>query len=190
VKPRDTKKTEKIYKATLQLVMEKGVAGITMSDIARKAKMATGTLYIYFKNKEDLVNALFIACRTASAGIYFTDYDPGASFKECFKTIWMNILRHRTERFEEAVFLEQCYHSPFVAEGNKETSKQLFQPLFALMERGKKEKIIKETDTIMQLTFMIGSINEMVKYLHYHKRTLTKPMTQSAFEMCWDGLSI
>lgn len=189
MKPRDEKKTEKIYKATLQLVREKGVAGITMGDIARRAKMATGTLYIYFKNKEDLVNALFITCRAASAGIYFTGYDPGASFKEGFKTIWMNILQHRTERFEEAVFLEQCYHSPFIAEGNKETSKQLLQPLFALMDRGKKEKIIRDADTILLLTFMVGSINEMVKYLHYHKKTLTKAMIQNAFEMCWNGLT-
>ena len=169
--------------------MEKGVAGITMGDIARKAKMATGTLYIYFKNKEDLVNALFVTCRASSVSIYFTGYDPGATFKESFKTIWMNIVRHRVEHFEEAVFLEQCYHSPFIAEGNKETSKQLLQPLFTLMDRGKKEKIIKDADTILLLTFMVGSINEIVKYTHYHKRTLSKAMIQTAFDMCWNGLS-
>ena len=58
MKPRDDKKVEQIYKATLLLVTEKGLAGITMSEIAKEAGLATGTLYIYFKNKDELVNAL------------------------------------------------------------------------------------------------------------------------------------
>jgi hypothetical protein len=39
------------------------VAGVTMGEIAREAGMATGTLYIYFKNKEELINYLFFDCR-------------------------------------------------------------------------------------------------------------------------------
>ena len=63
MKPRDDKKTEQIYCATLQLVKEHGLAGITMSDIAQAAKIATGTLYIYFSGKDELINDLFKECR-------------------------------------------------------------------------------------------------------------------------------
>lgn len=188
LKPKDDKKITQVYTATLQLVKDKGVAGVTMSDIAHKAGIATGTLYIYFKSKEDLINALFLSCRASSAGIYFKDYDPLAPFKEGFKTIWMNIVRHRQKHFEEAIFLEQCYHSPFIAESNKETSKKMIQPLFKLIERGRKEKIIRDADTVLLLTFMIGSVNEMVKHAHYHGTSLSKTQIATAFEMCWNGM--
>jgi AcrR family transcriptional regulator len=59
VKPRDEHKIEQIFQATLVLVKEKGLAGITMGEIARAAKIATGTLYIYFESKEQLINELF-----------------------------------------------------------------------------------------------------------------------------------
>lgn len=55
------KKEEKkkaILDAAEQLVAEKGMAGMTMGDVARKSDVATGTLYIYFKNKASLFAAV------------------------------------------------------------------------------------------------------------------------------------
>src|ERR1022692_1152089 len=144
MKPRDEKKIDQIFKATLDLVQAYGLAGITMGKIANASKLATGTIYIYFASKEELVNALFTECRKASAAIYFTGYDPQVPFKEGFKVIWMNLLKHRVEKFEEAVFLDQCYHSPFIAESTKEITRKLFQPLRRLIDRGKQEGLVKD----------------------------------------------
>ncbi|MGD0089529.1 MAG: TetR/AcrR family transcriptional regulator [Planctomycetota bacterium] len=44
--------------AAEQVIAGKGYAGATMQDIASKAGCAVGTLYLHFKNKEDLFNAL------------------------------------------------------------------------------------------------------------------------------------
>jgi len=137
VKPRDDKKVEQIYKATLLLVTEKGLAGITMSEIAKEAGLATGTLYIYF---------------------------------------------------EQAIFLDQCYHSPYITESNKEITKKLFQPLYKLVERGKEEHLLKDLDTFLLLTYMVGTINEVVKHTHYNGKALTKIMVEQMFNMCWDGI--
>ena len=188
MKLRDDKKAEQIFKATLELVKKKGVAGITMNEIAVAAKIATGTLYIYFRSKEELINALFTECRKASADIYFTNYDPAMPFKTGFKTIWLNLLKHKMERFEEAVFLDQCYHSPFITEDTKAMTKEALHPLFKLMERGKNEGLVKEMDTLVLLFFMVGSINEIVKYSFYSGKKLSGPVIENVFNLCWDGL--
>ena len=188
MKPRDDKKIDGIYKATLRLVEAKGLAGITMNEIAKEANIATGTLYIYFKNKNELINALFMICRNRSAAVYFKNYDPSMSFKTGFKTIWLNLLNYRVKKFEEAVFIDQCYHSPFITETTKELTKKLFIPLFSLIESGKKQKLIKNSDTLLLLTFMAGSFNETVKHAHYSNKKLSKQTIEQMFLMCWDGL--
>jgi AcrR family transcriptional regulator len=188
VKPKDVQKIHQIYTATLSLVTEKGLAGITMSEIAKAAGLATGTLYIYFKSKDELINSLFTHCRKSSAEIYFKNYEAEKPFKIGFKTIWLNLLKYRLQRFEEAVFMEQCYHSPFITESNKDISKKLLQPLYALMERGKKENLVKDMDTFLLLTFMVGTLNEVVKQAHYSGRKLTKIIIEDSFQLCWDGL--
>ncbi|HEY2726687.1 MAG TPA: TetR/AcrR family transcriptional regulator [Parafilimonas sp.] len=188
MKPRDNKKIEQVYKATLSLVKAKGLAGITMNEIAKEANIATGTLYIYFKNKSELINALFMVCRNRSAAVYFKNFDIAMPFKTGFKTIWFNLLNYRIKKFEEAVFVDQCFHSPFITETTKEITKKLFTPLFSLMEAGKEQGLIKNEDTLLLLTFMAGSINETVRYAHYSNRKLTKQITEQMFLMCWDGI--
>ncbi len=56
---KDLNKIDFIFKASLNLIFKDGIAGLTMAKIAQKAGIATGTLYIYFKNKEELVNELY-----------------------------------------------------------------------------------------------------------------------------------
>lgn len=188
MKPKDEKKIKQIFTATLHLVKENGLAGITMSEIAKAAKIATGTLYIYFKSKDELINALFTDCRKEAVNIYFKEYDASAPFKIGFKTIWLNLLKFRMERFEEAIFLDQCYHSPFITETTKEIARQMIQPLYKLVERGKKENLLKDIDSFMLLTFMVGGIHEFVKHSIYSGKRISKPLIEQLFTLCWDGV--
>ena len=55
----DDAKTEQIYQATLELVLKQGLSGLKMADVAAQAGLATGTVYIYFKDKDELINHLY-----------------------------------------------------------------------------------------------------------------------------------
>lgn len=59
--PRDRLAKERrvqILQAAMKVLSKKGFYGITMSDIAKEARMSPGTIYLYFDNKEELLNAL------------------------------------------------------------------------------------------------------------------------------------
>lgn len=188
MKLRDDKKAGQIYKAVLALVKEKGLAGITMGEIAKEAGMATGTLYIYFKNKEEIINSLFFECRKEALENYFVDYSELLPFKKGFTTVWRNILQFRIENFEEVVLMDQCYHSPFINECTMKLTKEMKKPLYKLIERGKEEKIFKDVETMTLLTFMFGSIHEGVKNAHYNRKPLDQSAIDAMFKMCWDGM--
>ncbi len=46
--------------AAIKLFSEKGYHNVSMHEIAKKAEFATGTLYKFFKNKEDLYESIII----------------------------------------------------------------------------------------------------------------------------------
>ena len=188
VKPRDEHKIDQIFLATLLLVKQKGLAGITMSEIAGAAKIATGTLYIYFESKEKLINELFTQCRKSSVDIYFKDYDASQPFSVGLKRIWINLLEFRMNHFKESVFMDQCYHSPYITETTKDLTKKLIQPLYKLVERGKAEKELKELDTFMLLIFMVSGINEYVKHSVYSEKKITKASMEDLYNLMWDGI--
>jgi AcrR family transcriptional regulator len=50
---------EKIKKCAVALFERKGVTDTSVNDIVRKAGIAKGTFYLYFKDKDDLINFVF-----------------------------------------------------------------------------------------------------------------------------------
>jgi len=49
---------ESVFQAAEEVIVFKGLEGATMQEIARRAGCAAGTLYLYFRNKEELLNLL------------------------------------------------------------------------------------------------------------------------------------
>ncbi len=54
----DHTKIENVKKSAMQLIVQKGYGGASISSIAKKAKVAEGYLYRFFKSKEELVISL------------------------------------------------------------------------------------------------------------------------------------
>lgn len=50
---------EEIIKAAIKVYAVKGMHGIRIADIAKQAHVSYGLVYHYFKNKEDVLNAIF-----------------------------------------------------------------------------------------------------------------------------------
>src|SRR5512142_2099140 len=61
-KPRWERRKEarpaELLAAALELFVEKGYAGTRLEDVAHRAGVSKGTLYLYFENKEDLFKAV------------------------------------------------------------------------------------------------------------------------------------
>jgi len=54
-----TKKRDRIIEAAVKVFAEKGFFTANVSDVAREAGVADGTIYLYFKNKDDVLISLF-----------------------------------------------------------------------------------------------------------------------------------
>ena len=73
-------KREEIIGAALELIAEHGFHGAPMAMIAKKAKVAAGTIYRFFESKDDLINETF-AClegqMLASVMAHYPEGRPG-----------------------------------------------------------------------------------------------------------------
>ena len=58
-KERDRGKHDQIIEAAVKVFAKKGFFNAKVSEIAREANVADGTIYLYFKNKDDILISLF-----------------------------------------------------------------------------------------------------------------------------------
>ena len=71
------RRRQEILAAALELFSEKGYHNVSMHEIAEKAEFAIGTLYKFFRNKEDLYKALMMEKAKEYHGVLMSVLDKG-----------------------------------------------------------------------------------------------------------------
>src|SRR5437763_8972093 len=70
----DSVKRRQILEGARAVFLTQGFDAASMNDIARKAGVSKGTLYVYFKSKEDLFEAITEEqCRMQAEGVFVLD---------------------------------------------------------------------------------------------------------------------
>jgi TetR/AcrR family transcriptional regulator, repressor of fatR-cypB operon len=187
-RPRDESKVEAIYEATLKLVLETGFNGLKMADVAKAAHLATGTLYIYFKNKEVLINDLYYHLKKNKTLKMLEVFDVQDRFPVAFKKLWMKYLNISLAEPERMQFIEQYTHTSYLTKKTKQQGDQLLKPLEEFLASGIKQGLVKKLPVQLLLSQLMGPINESVK-LHYNQTLkITPSIKEELFRMAWSSI--
>lgn len=102
-----TEKENAILHATLELIAERGLHDIPMSQVAKHAGVSTGIIYHYFENKDALIEALYHHVkRQLNAALIAGDVE-ALPFPVRWQQLWLNAFHFYAAHPQETVFLEQ-----------------------------------------------------------------------------------
>jgi AcrR family transcriptional regulator len=183
-------KREALVRATINLVNNHGFHAAPMSRIAKMAEVSPGTIYLYFENKQDLVNQAYIEVKAAFSKFAFKDYKEDFSVEKGFENIWKNIAEFKLIEVEEAMFLSQCDNTPIIDEPSRMEGLKHLQPLLDLWERGKKEGIIKPVSAYMLYAFSIYPIAFLMNMQQRELFELTSAHLDEAYKMAWNSIKV
>lgn len=96
----------------IELVAERGIHGTSMSHVADRAGVATGTAYVHYESKEDLLIAAFVEVKKGLGAAGLEDVDPSRGARKVFESIWWNVHDHLRRDPPVARFLVQLEASP------------------------------------------------------------------------------
>jgi AcrR family transcriptional regulator len=185
--PTKSGKRDDLLNAALKLIAEQGFHATPMSQIAEEANIGVGTIYRYFKNKEELINGLYLELRKRMAEAIDKDQDRTATIKIQFVKSLQNLIGYLIEHPEEIHFTEQYESSPFITEATKAEIEKIASPISALLARAQKENLLKPLPfTVLMSMFSGASMGLLKAYLQ--KKTSPAKMNEAILAI-WDMLS-
>ena len=152
---KDEQKQEAIIEATISLVNEIGFVSSSVAKIAKKAGVSPATLYIYYKNKEDLLVSTYTEIKLMLGEIILKGIDDTKPIRDILKIMWFNIFEFTNKRPEYFQFTEQFSNSPYVDLVDRELVEKSFKPVFAIIQNGMEQKIIKNVPMEILAAFMV-----------------------------------
>lgn len=112
VRTRDPKKEKAICKHALAMIVKHGFDGLSMHKLARAAGVSPATIYIYFKDREDLILKIYAEVSARMFAATLENFDSAMPFDEGLKVQWINRARYFMEHPLEMHFMEQIRFSP------------------------------------------------------------------------------
>ena len=183
-------KRNALIKATIELVNNNGFHATPMSKIAKMALVSPATIYLYFENKQDLVNKTYIDVKTAYTNYAFANYNEDMSVKEGFEFIWKRIADFKLNECEHAMFLAQCDNSPMIDEQSRKEGIKHLQPLLDLWERGKKEGVIKPMSDYLLYAYAINPLSFLMMSEKRGAIKLDQSQIENAYQAAWSSIKI
>lgn len=107
-----------IRRALRNLVAERGFHGASMGAVAKEAGVATGTAYVHYQSKEELVYATYLELKAELSDAVLADFDGTAAVSDRWRHLLTKGYEFMAEEPERARFLTQLEESPFYEEAH------------------------------------------------------------------------
>ncbi|QZE14321.1 TetR/AcrR family transcriptional regulator [Halosquirtibacter laminarini] len=179
-------KKEALLEATLTLVNNHGFHAAPMSKIAKLAQVSPATIYIYFKNKQDMMNAIYLKVKREMADAAFCGYSTDLSVKKGFELVWSNVFEYKMSHPRETKLLEQCETSPIVEADVLKEGIGYLDPLSKLMQRGKEQHIIKDVCDYELYAYVFYPLTFIVLNSEREEIVGERSKSETLFAMAWD----
>ncbi|MCX4188001.1 TetR/AcrR family transcriptional regulator [Methylophaga sp. OBS4] len=183
-------KKQAILSATLELLASCGFHGFSIKQLAARAGVATGTVYLYFKDREALISELHAAIILAFAEAAFEGHDLEQSLKQQYQRICSNIWHFCINHPDVTLSKAQFDHlPPEILRSQRSDAWSLFQPLMDLFELGRSTQQIKNlpNDVLASLSFepyMFLARQHLLGVIEVDTKELSNIM-----EASWDAIS-
>ena len=87
----ETDMAEQIFKATEHLMAREGLHNLSTHKIAKEAKISAGTIYLYFKSKEELLSQFAWLVFSLFDKALKKDFDETEDYFKQYQKMWRNI---------------------------------------------------------------------------------------------------
>lgn len=182
-------KRQLIFDATEKIISTKGLQGLSMQQIANEAGVAAGTIYRYFKDKDELISELRKNVLRVVAEHILKDSRVG-TLKQRFKRIWFNIVDFGRKRTQTNLSYEQYIHLPGIDSDPHQTfEKTTFGDLHMFFEEGKAQGLFHSLQNKALYAISLEPAVALGRSIRRGQLKYDKAELELVCNLCWQTIT-
>lgn len=195
MRTRDTNKEETVKQKAIQMLVKQGIEGFAMNRLAKESGVSVATIYIYYKDKEDLIKQIGIEIGRNFFREMLKDFSPTMSFVDGLRKQWENRARFVIENMDEIECWEVLQNSNYSEYITTESMKD-FKEIMVSFFLNAVEK--KEMVPITKEVFWCVAYGPLYSLLRFHNKgksmggasfSLTKEIQDETFNLVIKALT-
>jgi len=113
MRTRNNDKEELVKQQAIQMIVKNGLEGFSMNKLAKACNISVATLYIYYKDRDDLILKIAEEEGQKMSNALIKDFDPEVSLEQGLRKQWENRYAYMIASPMLTLFFEQLRSSSY-----------------------------------------------------------------------------
>ncbi|MEJ5053001.1 TetR/AcrR family transcriptional regulator [Sphingobacterium sp. MYb382] len=149
MRARSLDKENTVKENAINMIGQGGLENFSINKLAKLSKVSVATIYIYYKDKDDLIFQLATEQGNEFADLILKDFNPNMSFEDGLRQQWANRYQQMMHRKAGVMFMFRLKESPYYRDFLRVLMERMKQQLHLFLEnaieRGEIDPLPMET---------------------------------------------
>jgi AcrR family transcriptional regulator len=188
-RPKSEDKRNAILDGATRLFAERGLAAAPTSEISERAGVAEGTLFTYFKTKDDLINALYREIKLELADAMMSDFPRKKNVRTRLRHVWDRYVNWGIANPRQRKVLAQLTVSEVLTKESKAAGGAPFVEFQTMIRDAIDGRVFRDDLPAELISKSLATLVEATIDLTVSNPSKAKTYRDSGFEMFWFGIT-
>jgi AcrR family transcriptional regulator len=188
-RPKSEDKRNAILDAATRVFAERGLTAAPTSEISKQAGVAEGTLFTYFKTKDDLMNALYREIKLELADAMMSGFPRKTSVRNRLRHVWDGFVNWGLANPGQRKVLAQLQVSGMLSKESFEAGSAPFVEMQDMIRDAIGQHILRAELPIELISKVLAALAEATMDLIVLKPAMANRYRNAGFEIYWAGIA-
>src|ERR1700692_3135122 len=188
-RPRSEDKRNAILDAATRLFAERGLTAAPTSEISKLAGVAEGTLFTYFKTKDDLINALYREIKLELADAMMSDFPRKKNIRTKLRHVWDRYVNWGIANPRQRKVLAQLQVSEVLTKESRDAGSAPFVEFQTMIRDAIDGRIFRNDLPVEIISSSLAALVEATIDLTVSNPSEANKYRDSGFQMFWAGVT-
>ena len=188
-RPKSEDKRNAILGAATRLFAERGLTAAPTSEISKLAGIAEGTLFTYFRTKDDLVNALYRELKLELADAMMSDFPRKKNVRTRLRHVWDRYVNWGIENPKQHKVLAQLQVSEALTKESRDAGSAPFVEFQIMIRDAIEQRVFRNDIPAEYISKSLAALVEATTDLTVSNRSKARQYRASGFQMFWSGVT-
>jgi AcrR family transcriptional regulator len=188
-RPKSENKRNAILDSATRLFAERGLTAAPTSEISKQAGVAEGTLFTYFKTKDDLINALYREIKLELADAMMSDFPRKKNVGTRLRHVWDRYVNWGIANPMQRKVLAQLTVSEVLSKESRDAGSAPFVEFQAVIRDAIEQQVFRNDVPVELISRSLTALVEATIDLTVLNRSKAKQYRDSGFQMFWAGIT-
>jgi AcrR family transcriptional regulator len=188
-RPKSADKRNAILAAATRLFAERGLTAAPTSEISKEAGVAEGTLFTYFKTKDELINALYREIKLELADAMMSDFPRRKHVRTRLRHVWDRYVNWGIAHPQQRKVLGQLQVSEVLTTKSRDAGSAPFVEFQIMIRDAIEQQVLRADLPIELISRMVAASAEATIDLIALKPRMANKYRDGGFEIYWSGIA-